>query len=335
MRCVAVTPVIHSSLTPELSSKPKVIAPSAPSSPGSSMLKNKEDICCRRQATRVTHSNKIISTSLNVSKVSNGHYASRGHQVVGLSSWVHLYCGKVGINLLLYTDVAHVCLSKWCDVVMSSPCGGQTSSYAGQLAHTFIRQPVTSSGRSLTSVQTYSKGNDCSKMSALIRVRESQTKVDVVHGSFLFPVFVLVGLWPSPNNGINYQESWRQVRKYPQARPWREINQQHAQTQFSLKEMDEPFVWAKSSVQSSFVTFPEKHICQWLIKKHFSLQRQKQQKLRTDVNMLRMCCFDAPWLLFWPPLWTTTHIWEWICWKACHGGGIKNVSRVLNSNERT
>lgn len=36
--------------------------------------------------------------------------------------------------------------------------------------------------------------------------------------------------------------------------------------------------------------------------------------------MLWMRCFDAPWLLFWPPLWTTTHIREGVCWDACHGG---------------
>lgn len=123
----------------------KVIAPSATSGPGSSVLKSKEHICFRGQVTWVTHLQYIkylISTSLNVSKVSKCHYASRGHQAVG--SCVSLYCGKVGINLLLHTDVAHVYLSKRCDVVMSSPCGGQTSSYAGQLAHTFISQPVTS-----------------------------------------------------------------------------------------------------------------------------------------------------------------------------------------------
>lgn len=62
--------------------------------------------------------------------------------------------------------------------------------------------------------------------------------------------------------------------------------------------MDGPFVFLKSSVQPSFATFPEKHICQWLIKKYFSLQTQKQQKLSTDVNMLWMCYFDAASLLF-------------------------------------
>lgn len=112
----------------------------------------------------------------------------------------------------------------------------------------------------------------------------------------------------------------------PLARPWKEIHQQDAQTQFSLKEMDEPFVFFKKFCSAFFSFFflnlSEKHICQWLIKKYFSLQTHKHQKLSADVNMLWMCYFDAPWLFFWPPLWTITHIWEWMCCKACHSGGI-------------
>lgn len=90
--------------------------------------------------------------------------------------------------------------------------------------------------------------------------------------------------------------------------------------------MDEPFVFFKKFCSAFFSFFflnlSEKHICQWLIKKYFSLQTHKHQKLSADVNMLWMCYFDAPWLFFWPPLWTITHIWEWMCCKACHGGGI-------------
>lgn len=134
-----------SSLTLELSSKPKVITPSATSSPASSTLKSTETFAAGvRLPESHAHRKYFISTSLNESKVSKCHYASRGHQAVGLSSCAPLYCGKVGINLLLHTDVAHVYPSKWCGVVMSSPCRRQTSSYAGQLAHTFISQPVTS-----------------------------------------------------------------------------------------------------------------------------------------------------------------------------------------------
>lgn len=46
----------------------------------------------------------------------------------------------------------------------------------------------------------------------------------------------------------------------------------------------------------------------WLIKKCFSLQTQKQQKPSTDADMLWMCYFDAPWLLFWRLLRTTKRV---------------------------
>lgn len=88
--------------------------------------------------------------------------------------------------------------------------------------------------------------------------------MDVVDSSFIFPVFVLVGVGPGPNNGIKYHEWCRQVWKYPPARPWREINQQHAQTQFSLKEMDEPFCFF-------FLKFSSVFFCNLSRKTHLSV----------------------------------------------------------------
>lgn len=154
----------------------------------------------RRCQSHTLVSKYFISTSLSISTVLKHHYSSGGHQAGAPSSRASLYCSKVGIHLLLRADVASQ--RKGRDAVMSPPRGGQTSSPAGQLAHTFISQAVTGPEQ-LPHIRSDLQSKEKPlqpNVSLNHRPPEPNRGCQLVAPS-IPTVFVLVGVWPSPNNG--------------------------------------------------------------------------------------------------------------------------------------